>query len=148
MAVSEKTALRHQKWKREILEIIRHSPNPSRITVKRQSGLSMDSTLLLIDELLEEGLILSLGKSENSRIGRKPTLLTINDNGCFFIGVRFSTGGVYSACMDFAKQIAEENHCYKMMLLTGSKEESTLNFYRNAGYNSSDKTAFIQWIDM
>lgn len=36
----------------------------------------------------------------------------------------------------------------KMMLLTGSKEESTLNFYRNAGYNSSDKTAFIQWIDM
>ena len=25
-------------------------------------------------------------------------------------------------------------------------EESTLNFYRNAGYNSSDKTAFIQWI--
>lgn len=23
-----------------------------------------------------------------------------------------------------------------------------LNFYRNAGYNSSDKTAFIQWIEM
>ncbi len=44
--------------------------------------------------------------------------------------------------------IAEENHCYKMMLLTGSKEENTLNFYRNAGYNSSDKNAFIQWIDM
>lgn len=27
-------------------------------------------------------------------------------------------------------------------------DEITLNFYRNAGYNSSDKTAFIQWIDM
>ena len=25
-------------------------------------------------------------------------------------------------------------------------ENSTLNFYRNAGYNSSDKTAFIQWL--
>lgn len=47
----------------------------------------------------------------------------------------------------FNKKIAEQNHCYKMMLLTGSKEESTLNFYRNAGYNSSDKTAFIQWIN-
>ena len=46
------------------------------------------------------------------------------------------------------KQIARENNCYKMMLLTGSKEESTLNFYRKAGYNSSDKTAFIQWINM
>lgn len=56
--------------------------------------------------------------------------------------------GYATACLDFARQIAEENHCYKMMLLTGSKEESTLNFYRKAGYNSSDKTAFIQWIDM
>lgn len=53
-----------------------------------------------------------------------------------------------TACLNFAKKIAEENHCYKIMLLTGSKEESTLNFYRNAGYSSSDKTAFIQWIDM
>lgn len=56
--------------------------------------------------------------------------------------------GYATACLNFAKQIAEANNCYKMMLLTGSKEESTLNFYRNAGYNSSDKTAFIQWIDM
>lgn len=56
--------------------------------------------------------------------------------------------GYATDCLNFAKQIAEENNCYKMMLLTGSNEESTLNFYRNAGYNSSDKTAFIQWIDM
>lgn len=56
--------------------------------------------------------------------------------------------GYATDCLNFAKKIAEENHCYKMMLLTGSKEESTLNFHRNAGYNSSDKTAFIQWIDM
>ena len=56
--------------------------------------------------------------------------------------------GYATACLNYAKQIAQENHCYKMMLLTGSKEESTLSFYRNAGYNSSDKTAFIQWINM
>lgn len=56
--------------------------------------------------------------------------------------------GYATDCLNFARQIAKENNCYKMMLLTGSKEENTLNFYRNAGYNSSDKTAFIQWIDM
>lgn len=56
--------------------------------------------------------------------------------------------GYATACLNYAKQIAMESNCYKMMLLTGSKEESTLNFYRKAGYNSSDKTAFIQWIDM
>lgn len=56
--------------------------------------------------------------------------------------------GLASACLAYAKQIAQENHCYKMMLLTGSKKPETLEFYRQAGYNSTDKTAFIQWIDM
>lgn len=54
--------------------------------------------------------------------------------------------GLASACLDHAKKLAQKENCYKMMLLTGSKEESTLNFYRRAGYNSDDKTAFIQWI--
>lgn len=54
--------------------------------------------------------------------------------------------GLATACLNYAKELASKENCYKMMLLTGSKEESTLNFYRNAGYNSSDKTAFIQWI--
>lgn len=55
--------------------------------------------------------------------------------------------GYASECLAFAKQIAEKENCYKMMLLTGSKKESTLKFYEAAGYNSSDKTAFIQWLD-
>jgi hypothetical protein len=33
------------------------------------------------------------------------------------------------------------------MLLTSSKKETTLDFYKKAGYNCTDKTAFIQWID-
>ncbi len=41
-----------------------------------------------------------------------------------------------------------KGNCYEMMLLTGSKEESKLNFYRKARYNSEDKTAFIQWISV
>lgn len=54
--------------------------------------------------------------------------------------------GLATECLNYARDIAIENNCYKMMLLTGSKNEETLNFYRNAGYNSADKTAFIQWI--
>jgi GNAT superfamily N-acetyltransferase len=54
--------------------------------------------------------------------------------------------GYASACLDFAKEIAEKSNCYKMMLLTGSKSDSTLDFYKRAGYNSNDKTAFIQWL--
>ena len=55
--------------------------------------------------------------------------------------------GYATECLNYAKKIAQENNCYKMMLLTGSKEEKTLSFYRNAGYNSTDKTAFIQWLE-
>lgn len=55
--------------------------------------------------------------------------------------------GYAAECLNYAKRIAIENNCYKMMLLTGSKEKSTLNFYSKAGYNSTDKTAFIQWLE-
>ncbi|MCM1288395.1 MAG: GNAT family N-acetyltransferase [Clostridium sp.] len=54
--------------------------------------------------------------------------------------------GLATQCLNFAKEIALRENCYKIMLLTGSKKESTLNFYQKAGYNSQDKTAFIQWI--
>ena len=59
---------------------------------------------------------------------------------------QFRKRGLATQCLNFAKEIAAKENCYKMMLLTGSDKESTLNFYRKAGYNSEDKTAFIQWI--
>jgi len=54
--------------------------------------------------------------------------------------------GLATLCLNYAKQIAVKQNCYKLMLLTGSKLESTLKFYEQAGYNQKDKTAFIQWI--
>lgn len=54
--------------------------------------------------------------------------------------------GLATACLNYAKEIAVKEKCYKLMILTGSKKESTLNFYERAGYNQNDKTAFIQWI--
>ena len=58
----------------------------------------------------------------------------------------FRGKGYATECLNFAKGIAVNNDCYKMMLLTGSKSEETLNFYKKAGYNSTDKTAFIRWL--
>ena len=54
--------------------------------------------------------------------------------------------GYATECLNYAKEIAIKNNCYKMMLLTGTKSENTLAFYKNAGYNSDDKIAFIQWL--
>lgn len=54
--------------------------------------------------------------------------------------------GFATECLNFAREIARQEGCYKMMLLTGSRDPKTLRFYERAGYNSSDKTAFIQWL--
>ena len=51
-----------------------------------------------------------------------------------------------TACLYFAREIARQENCYKMMLLTGAKENGTLEFYQKSGYNMNDKTAFIQWL--
>lgn len=59
---------------------------------------------------------------------------------------RYRKRGLATDCLNYTKEIAEKENCYKIMLLTGSKKESTLNFYRQTGYNSEDKTAFIQWL--
>ena len=56
--------------------------------------------------------------------------------------------GYAEECLEYARKIAEKENCYKMMLLTGSKKQETLRFYEKNGYNSSDKTAFIQWLGM
>lgn len=55
--------------------------------------------------------------------------------------------GYATRVLDFAKALAMDNNCYKIMLMTGSKKDETLNFYERCGYNMKDKTAFIQWLD-
>ncbi len=55
--------------------------------------------------------------------------------------------GYAGACLEYAKELGKKAGCYKLMLMTGSKEESTLSFYEKSGYNKKDKTAFIQWLN-
>lgn len=54
--------------------------------------------------------------------------------------------GLATACLDYAKQIAISENCTRLMLMTGSKLESTLRFYERAGYSRTEKTGFTQWL--
>ena len=45
-----------------------------------------------------------------------------------------------------AKKIAVDENCYKILLATGSDDPAVHRFYENAGYNSIDKTAYVQWL--
>lgn len=42
-----------------------------------------------------------------------------------------------------AVDIAKKENCYKVMLLTSQKDNETLRFYENAGFNPGEKTGFI-----
>ena len=56
----------------------------------------------------------------------------------------FRNRGYASALIEKASEIARESKCYKIMLMTGSKRESTLRFYERCGFNMNDKTAFLK----
>jgi GNAT superfamily N-acetyltransferase len=42
-----------------------------------------------------------------------------------------------------ALAIARANDCYKVMLMTGSKDPKILTFYERAGFQSGEKAAFV-----
>ena len=105
MAVSERTTQRREQWKRTILQIVRTEPEASRIRIKQLSGLSMESTLSLVDELLREGLLLEGEKTSGTGAGRRATRLRIHPEGRYFIGVRFNAAQVTAVCLSFALEV-------------------------------------------
>ena len=58
----------------------------------------------------------------------------------------FRGRGLATACLEFAKDIAISENCTRLMLMTGSKDKSTLDFYEKAGYDPNNKKAFVQWL--
>jgi len=54
--------------------------------------------------------------------------------------------GYASLLLARAAEIAKGRDCYKIMLMTGSKNESTLRLYQRAGFSDNDKTGFVMWL--
>jgi ribosomal protein S18 acetylase RimI-like enzyme len=55
----------------------------------------------------------------------------------------FRAKGFGTKVLREAIKIAQENNCYKVMLLTSSKKIETLRFYERAGFQTGIKTGFI-----
>lgn len=51
--------------------------------------------------------------------------------------------GYGTAILKKAIEFAREKNCYKVMLMTGRKDEGTLRFYEKAGFDRGEKTAFV-----
>lgn len=116
-----------------------------------------DSVLLLWENILLNKNYHIIVAEEDEKIVSSCTCviipnLTHNQRPYAFVenvvtDINYRNRGLATKCLDYAKEIAINNNCYKIMLMTGSKRETTLNFYKNAGYNSEDKTAFIMHLE-
>lgn len=56
--------------------------------------------------------------------------------------------GYGTAILNKAVETAKERNCYKVMLMTGRKDEGVLRFYEKAGFNQGEKTGFIMRWDL
>ncbi len=99
------------------------------------------SYYLLVGE--EEGRLVSsvtLVIVENLTHNRRPYAVIENVvTHSHYRGRHYAT-----ALMEKAAEIARRHTCYKIMVMTGSKRESTLNFYKNCGYSATEKTGFVK----
>jgi GNAT superfamily N-acetyltransferase len=55
----------------------------------------------------------------------------------------FRKQGFGTRILQFALDIAWKQNCYKVMLLTGRKDEAVLRFYEGAGFVRDEKTSFL-----
>ncbi|NLT39809.1 MAG: GNAT family N-acetyltransferase [Clostridiales bacterium] len=112
---------------REVLDAILCDPSHHIIAAEEQGSIVSSCVLVIIPNLTR---------------GQRPYALVEN----VVTDAAHRRRGLASACLEYAREIASKENCYKIMLMTGSKDPATLRFYERAGYNSSDKTAFIRWL--
>ncbi|MCR4926183.1 MAG: GNAT family N-acetyltransferase [Clostridiales bacterium] len=54
--------------------------------------------------------------------------------------------GYAGKLIEKAEEIAKSRNCYKIMLITGHKEESVHKLYKKCGFSSEGKTAYVKEI--
>lgn len=55
----------------------------------------------------------------------------------------FRNRGLARKVLAYAVELARQQNCYKVMLLTSSKSEEIYRFYENSGFHRGDKEGFI-----
>jgi len=108
-------------WQEKLAKF--QSDNKYHILVFDKSGKAVSTVTLIIIENLTHNL------TPYALIENVVTLPKHRQEGCA------------SALLQHAIKLAKDKGCFKVMLMTGSNKESTLNFYRKNGF-IQDKTAF------
>ncbi|MFS0838246.1 N-acetyltransferase family protein [Paenibacillus sp. 1P03SA] len=104
-----------------------HDPHMKFVVVEDEGKLAAVCVLVIVRNLTRGGrpfgLIENVVTSENHR-----------------------KKGYGSLILQKALDLARESDCYKVMLLTSSKEDATLRFYEKNGFEKDVKTGFISYL--
>lgn len=90
-----------------ILEYIRlHSPT-SRTAIAKELGVSMPTVKRMIDDLFEENLLVSAGRTEHG-MGRRRHLFSYNKDACSVIGIDLGGTKFYGALANIGGEVIHE----------------------------------------
>jgi predicted NBD/HSP70 family sugar kinase len=93
--------LRKNNTRNRILYIIRNKKKVSKIDIKKISKYSMITVLDTIDSLEREGLIFYAEKANSKKSGRRPTYISLNPGGGYFLGLSFHAAEMSLALLDY-----------------------------------------------
>lgn len=84
-----------------VRNIIRESGPIARYQIARTTGLTPPTVTVIVNELMEEGVVGEVGIGESSG-GRRPVLLALNPGAAFVYAVRLQRGQAFCALIDVA----------------------------------------------
>ena len=134
MAKPNNSALMKAKNRSLCLSLIRQEPL-SRAELARKTGLTRAAVSIIVDGLLNEGIIKE-GEAVKSQNGRYPTLLHLNEHIFYTIGIDISRNGWMVVLTDFVGNIIKSStgifDTEENTILNVSKEINQLkNQYKN-----------------
>jgi predicted NBD/HSP70 family sugar kinase len=96
---------------RVILAALRRMGTASKADLARVASLTNNAAGMIVGALERAGLVQQLGKKRDGGRGQPATLLSLDPDGAFSIGVRLDRGALETVLVDFAgKPIARRTH--------------------------------------
>jgi predicted NBD/HSP70 family sugar kinase/biotin operon repressor len=119
-----------------ILKIVQGTP-VSRAELARKTGLTRAAISLIIDELLEGGIIIEAGTGK-AKYGRKPILLEINSDRYYAVGLNISRSGYSAGIVDIKGSLKHsynfDNSNYMMCNSSDMTDNTKVNVERELNY--------------
>ena len=87
--------------RRVVLEVIRFHEHLGRTEIARRAQLTPQAVANIVDELLDEGLLVELGRLRSGR-GQPPIQFAVNPNGPLTAGVEIAADHMVTALLDLS----------------------------------------------